>query len=715
MRAVWVDWTFMTARPLGLALPHTSPGNADHAGKVSDSLRRGRTERIQAQRSRWAITGIVLVLLAVSGFAVWSSQVTANVAARAATSGSVSQNFGEAASAVAAEESLERKYRLEPRADVLESYNDTANRAVEALNRARAEGTQDQKNLVDRVLMLHQGYRASVHRMFRAVDDGDTAEIVRLDSREINPPFGEIEKLVNDEAAAERNVASAHIASLQRLERITRTLTPSVFFVGLLLVAWLASISRGYRKLLDAERTGALHASMHDSLTGLPNRTLLAERFDTALEDGARTGSATGLLLIDLDRFKEINDTFGHHYGDELLSQIGPRLRAHVREGDTIARLGGDEFAVLLPDVGDLATATVIAGALQVALERSFQVEGVGLDVEASIGIALSGEHGDDATTLLRHVDIAMYVAKSQNLGVFAYDSDSDGHSPERLALLGELRRAIENRELCLHYQPKVRISTGEVIGAEALVRWEHPTRGMIFPDDFIPIAEHTGLIRPLTTYVLAAALAQVKVWSDAGRALPIAVNLSARNLLDDGLPRQVAELLTAHDLPASLLKLEVTESAIMADPPGAARLLRELADLGVEISIDDFGAGYTSLGQLKNLPVTEFKIDKSFVMNMNRDASDAMIVQSVVDLGHNLGLTIVAEGVEHADALAQLSAYGCDAAQGYHLCRPVPAEAFYEWLTNYRAVRVGGHSLAKRAAIAKSRVAPGRADASCS
>ena len=590
---------------------------------------------------------------------------------------------------MAAEESLERMYRLEPGADVLASYNAAATDAIESLKRARAAGTAEQKSLVDRVVVLHQAYRASVHRVFRAVDDGDVAEVLRLDSEEVDPSFGVIEKLVNDEAAAERAVAAAHIESLQRLENLTRTLTPSVFVVGLLLVALLTSITRGYRRLLESERAAALHNSLHDALTGLPNRDLLAYRLDMALGRDALVKSTTGLLLIDLDRFKEINDTFGHHYGDELLSQIGPRLRTHVQEGDTIARLGGDEFAVLLPNVGDLATATVIAGALQGALETSFQVEGVDLDVEASIGIALSGVHGDDATTLLRHVDIAMYVAKGQNLGVFAYDPEADGHSPGRLALLGELRRAIEKGELLLHFQPKVRISTGEVIGAEALVRWDHPTRGMVFPDDFIPIAEHTGLIGPLTTFVLTAALAQAKKWSDAGRPLPIAVNLSARNLLDEGLPRQVAELLRAHDLPASLLKLEVTESAIMADPPGAARLLRELADLGVEVSIDDFGAGYTSLGQLKNLPITEFKIDRSFVMNMNQDASDALIVHSVVDLGHNLGLTIVAEGVENADALAQLSAYGCDVAQGYYLCRPIPAQAFDEWLAEYANGRV--------------------------
>jgi diguanylate cyclase (GGDEF)-like protein len=627
---------------------------------------------------------MVLVLLSVSVFAVWSSLVTANAAASAATSSLVSHEFGQAALAVAAEESLESTYRLEPGADVLASFDAASKEADDALKRASIAGTPAQKDLVDRVLLLHQAYRASVHRLFKAVDKGDLNTVLHLDSSEVDPEFVMIEKLVGDEATAERSMATVHIESLQQVERVTRWLTPSVFVIGLVLVALLAWVTHGYRKLLDAERAGALHDSLHDALTGLPRWSLMADRLDREIEGNSRSGSKTGLLLIDLDRFREINDTFGHGYGNALLAQMGPRLRAHVRDGDMIARLGGDEFAVLLPDVGDRATAVVVADALQRALEPPFQVEGVDLDVTASIGIVLSGEHGDDASTLLRRVDIAMYVAKGQNLGVFVYDPEADGHSPGRLALLGELRRAVENDELFLHFQPQVSIGTGEVIGAEALVRWRHPTRGIMSPDDFVPLAERTGLIGPLTSFVLKAAVIQAKAWSDAGRPLPVAVNLSVRNLSDEDLPRQVGALLRAYQVSAALLKLEVTESAIMFDPVGAGRVLRQLAELGIDISIDDFGAGYTSLGQLKSLPVTEFKIDKSFVMNMNKDASDALIVRTVVDLGHNLGLTIVAEGVENAAALQQLAAYGCDAAQGYYLSRPVAADAFDDWRFAY-------------------------------
>jgi EAL domain-containing protein (putative c-di-GMP-specific phosphodiesterase class I) len=290
---------------------------------------------------------------------------------------------------------------------------------------------------------------------------------------------------------------------------------------------------------------------------------------------------------------------------------------------------------------------------------------------------------GDTAEILLQRADVAMYVAKQQNLGTFAYSPDVDGNSLERLSLLGELRRGLDRGELVLYYQPKVSLSTGTVVGVEALVRWNHPGRGLVMPDEFIPLAEHTGLIAPLTRYVLDAALAQVRVWRDAGRPLPVAVNLSARNLLDDQLADQVLELLHQHGVPASMLELEVTETAIMTQPLRALRLLCQLRDQGVRLSVDDFGSGYTSLAQLTTLPVTEIKVDRSFVLTMNSDPSNALIVHSVIELAHNLGLTAVAEGVETAEVLVRLADFGCDVAQGYHLARPMPAADFDLWYAN--------------------------------
>jgi len=481
-------------------------------------------------------------------------------------------------------------------------------------------------------------------------------------------------------SAVEVRIAGRH--GVRTLDVSVEDLTDELSVGGLVLTAYDVTD----RLALQREM---VHRALHDPLTGLPNRTLLADRCGQALRADVRIGTRAGLLLFGLDRFKEINGTLGHHYGDELLTQVGARLTGAVRVVDTVARLGGDEFAVLLPDVGTVANARIVAAKLRAALETPFHVEGVDLDVEASVGVVLAGEHGRDATTLLQRVDVAMHVAKTQNLGVFTYDPAVDGYSPAKLALLGELRRALDRGELVLYFQPQVNISTGDVVGAEALVRWQHPDRGLVFPDEFIPLAEHTGLIGPLTRHILDTALAQARTWSDAGRSLTVSVNLSARNLLDEGLPDQVAELLVAHGVAPALLELEVTETAIMTDPVQAQRVLERLAALGIRISIDDFGVGYTSLGQLKNLPVSELKIDRSFVMTMTQDPSNALIVRSVAHLGHNLGFTLVAEGVETEQILTALAGLGCDVAQGYHLSRPITAAAFDVWCAGRRITSI--------------------------
>lgn len=432
------------------------------------------------------------------------------------------------------------------------------------------------------------------------------------------------------------------------------------------------------------------HQATHDALTGLPNRRLLADRFSQALGLDARNGTSTGLLLVDLDRFKEVNDAFGHHFGDELLQQVGIRIVSTLRDIDTVARLGGDEFAVLLPNAGELADAEGVAARLLAALEAPFRVRGVDLNVEASVGIVISGCHGSDMITLMQHADIAMYVAKTQKLRSYVYHPQADGHSAVKLSLLGDLHRALGRGELLLHYQPKIRINSGDVTGAEALVRWQHPEHGLLKPADFIPLAEQTGLIEPLSRYVLSAAISQARAWIEVGRPLTISVNLSARNLLHAGLPDVIGELLAQHGVPASALELEITESALMSQLEDARRLLGRLAAMGIRISIDDFGAGYTSLGQLIALSVTELKIDRSFVLAMTENQAHATIVRSVIDLGHNLGLTIVAEGVETQQALLTLGAFGCDLAQGYYLCPPLPQGDFDAWCAGKRIALEG-------------------------
>jgi len=633
------------------------------------------------RRSRYASVALVAVLLGVSVFAVWSSQATGAAATRAIVASGLSDDYANAADAVGREESLERKYRLEPGPEVQAAYDEAAAEFVAALGQVGRDGGVDDRSFVKDVLIQHESYLKAIDRLFRATDRADTAAALTIDNEEVDPSFGAIETAVVAAADTKHLESLDQLGSLRALEGLTRRLTPLVFLFGLLLAAALASVTNGHRRLLGVERARARHDSLHDALTGLPNRTLLADRFGQALRADERSGTSTGLLLIDLDRFKEINDTFGHHYGDELLAQVGPRLSARLRDVDTVARLGGDEFAVLLPEVSSLEAAVAVAIKLRASMETSFRVLGVDLDVEASVGVVMSGEHGQDATTLLQRADIAMYVAKTQGQGVSAYDPDLDEHTPAKLALLGDLRRALDNHELVVHYQPKIAISTGDVVGVEALVRWQHPQHGLVFPDDFIPMAEHTGLIGALTRRVLDTALGQVRLWVDAGQPLTVSVNLSARNLLDERLPEIVAGLLATHGVAADLLELEVTESALMTEPVRAQRLLEELSALGVRIAIDDFGAGYTSLGRLKTLPVNELKIDKSFVMTMCEDISNDLIVHSVIDLGHNLGLSIVAEGVENEQTLAALKEYGCDLAQGYHFGRPLAPDAFAGWL----------------------------------
>jgi diguanylate cyclase (GGDEF)-like protein len=426
------------------------------------------------------------------------------------------------------------------------------------------------------------------------------------------------------------------------------------------------------------------HQALHDALTHLPNRVLLHDRLQSAISAAVRGRGSVALLVMDLDRFKEVNDTFGHQCGDLLLGQVGQRLRGSLRELDTIARLGGDEFAILLP-MATVDEAARTANRLISALQEPFAVGGLHLELDASIGIALAPDHGADADTLLRRADVAMYVAKRGNTGWAIYDADQDQHSPARLALVGELRRAIDGNELSLHYQPKVTYKASRVTCVEALVRWNHPQHGMLSPDQFVPIAEQTGLIRPLSRWVLEAAIRQSSEWWQEGLDIAVSVNLSMRNLHDPEIVDMIEELLTRWGVPAARLIVEITESSLMADAARAMEVLTRLRQMGVGISIDDFGTGYSSLAYLKRLPVDELKIDKSFVLHMAHDENDHAIVRSTIGLAHDLGLSVVAEGVEDEAAWELLTALGCDVAQGYFVSRPLPANELRRWLATSR------------------------------
>jgi diguanylate cyclase (GGDEF)-like protein len=437
----------------------------------------------------------------------------------------------------------------------------------------------------------------------------------------------------------------------------------------------LMAVHRGSRQAVQNE-----HQALHDALTGLPNRVLFKDRVSQAIESARRKGSGVVVMLMDLDHFKEINDTLGHHHGDRLLELIGQRLEGVLRAGDTVARLGGDEFAVCLPAARDTAYAQDVAEKCLRALRTPFEIDGLDLEVGASIGIACFPDHGDEVETLVQRADIAMYVAKTDRGGAELYRSEQDRHSVERLALVTELRRAIEKDELVLHFQPKVDVSTGRLVGAEALTRWEHPTRGIVMPDEFVPVAEATGLITPMTTHVLRAAIRRIAQWQSHGLELSVAVNLSARSFLDGGFVDEIPSILEEYGVDPSLLALEITESMIVGDPQRARSVLDDLAAMGITLAIDDFGTGYSSLAYLKQLPVHEIKIDKSFVLGMAHDVSDETIVRSIIDLAHNLGLRAVAEGVEDEMVLARLSELGCDVAQGYHISRPLTGELIERW-----------------------------------
>ena len=422
--------------------------------------------------------------------------------------------------------------------------------------------------------------------------------------------------------------------------------------------------------------------ALHDSLTGLPNRVLFQLKLAEAIAEASAANGGLAVMLMDLDHFKEVNDTLGHHFGDMLLAEIGPRLATVLRPGDMMARLGGDEFGVLLPNLPDESVAVRIAERLAEELERPITVEGLALDVSGSIGIALYPEHSHNGETLLRRADVSMYAAKEAGGGFEVYNRDLDRDSPARLALISHVRPALERGEFVLFYQPKVRLSDGRVAGAEALIRWEHPELGLVPPDEFIPLVEKTVLLRPLTAFVLEESMRQWREWADRGVRLQIAVNISVRSLLDNHLPDQVAEILERFKVPPAFLKLELTESFLMADSGRSTGVLDALSEVGVNLSIDDFGTGYSSLSHLKRLPIQEIKIDRSFVMNMMVDANDTMIVRATVELGKNLGLQVVAEGVEDRETWDTLAAFGCDEAQGYFFSRPIPADEFWRWLS---------------------------------
>jgi diguanylate cyclase (GGDEF)-like protein len=637
--------------------------------------------------SRAAASGLGLVLVVVCSAAlVISQRLGAQI--EVAGNASLDDDLFHDAQYVASHEQLQLTiYRLEGRPAALEAYRSSAGELDDIVGRAVAldaveggDGSDDTAVLRE-LLEVHGRFRAEAETVIGHLERGDRATAESIALARVDPLADQILGELHELEIEHDRATDAAMADIREDGRLLRLGTPIALLLTIVLLLGLWWVTHTHSRAVKRQ-------TLHDALTGLPNRALFGDRAAQALHAAVRRGDQPVVMMLDLDRFKEVNDTLGHHAGDALLLQVADRLVASLRPTDTVARFGGDEFAVLLPAGGhDLGTE--IAGRIVRALEPAFTVDGVSIGVEASIGIATAdarpagpGVVEDQVEDLLRQADTAMYIAKSERCGFSHYAAgDAGSNTTEHLSLLSELREALEHDQLVLHYQPKVSADTGALTGVEALVRWEHPTRGMIPPDRFIPLAEGTTLIHRLTDVVLTRALRFARGWLDEGVRVPVSVNVSARTLLDRDFPARVADRLEAAGVPAELLGLEITESTIMLDPDRALAILRELREMGIHISVDDFGTGYSSMAYLKLLPVNELKVDRSFVRHMAGDREDAMLVQSAIDLGHNLGLSVVAEGVEDGATLVALQRLGADDVQGYYLGRPMPEEAMREWM----------------------------------
>jgi diguanylate cyclase (GGDEF)-like protein len=578
------------------------------------------------------------------------------------------------------------------------------------------------RNVLGEAKQLLQSERASAAFL---APDGSLVARARLDAndrltRSEEPPSGDdtwvIEQVIGSgrPLLLPRNTREPAgrrwLAAYGMREAVVVPLAGSEGTLGLLVVSDRLGVIRTFDKedvllletvanhagvaLRNGELIGRLrHDALHDALTGLPNRAYLQRALATSLDEvaGGRV-SGSAVMILDLDEFKAVNDTLGHQHGDALLVEVGARLCSAVGNAGTVVRLGGDEFAVLLPDTADEERVLRIGRRMLRALEQSIALDGLEVEVGASVGIALAPAHATDPAALLKRADLAMYDAKTSTRSLRLYEPDLHNQSPRRLTFVSELRSALQNGDVQVHVQPKARLDSGEVVGVEALVRWEHPELGWVPPDEFVPVAERSGLIGPLTTRVLGGALAACALWREAGHDLAVAVNLSARSLHDADLVEEVDRLLRRHGVPAERLTLEVTEGSVMADPTRAVAVLHELRDLGVRLSVDDFGTGYSSLSYLQRLPVQEVKIDRSFVTGLSTESENVAIVRAIIDLGRHLGLDVVAEGVEDAATWELLTSMHCDLVQGWHLARAMPPGDLPGWLrTRSKAAGHGG------------------------
>lgn len=549
-----------------------------------------------------------------------------------------------------------------------------------SLARAKLEEistTPEEKKIFSRIRNLTSEAQPEVQKLMEMGLQGSNPDLFK----EIRNKAVPMQRLISAQVDALIKLQQSQpVGAVKEAKSSSASAFNAVLWIGGITIVLTVLIGLFVTRRVAGQAKVLNHQALHDELTGLPNRTLFHDRLEQAIQRAQREGHAFAIILMDLDRFKEVNDTMGHDVGDMLLQEVARRLRNTVRNSDTVARLGGDEYIIILENISQPYVQRVIDKLLK-TLDRPFMLQDQAIDISASMGIANYPEHGETAIALTQRADVAMYAAKQGHSGFAMYSEAQEHSSRAALTLKSELRHAIKHDELVLHYQPKIDHTTGLVMGVEALVRWQHPKRGFLTPDKFIPDMEQTGLMGPLTRWVLAKAIFQCAALHKAGILISMAVNFSARNLHDKHLTYEIATLLERADLRPEYLVLEITESAVMADPVFGLEILNQFDKMGVTLAIDDFGTGYSSLAYLSKLPMNEIKIDKSFVLTMMQDPQASVIVRSTIELGHNLGLKVVAEGVETQEVWDLLTEWGCDTAQGYYMSRPLPEEKLVQWL----------------------------------
>jgi diguanylate cyclase (GGDEF)-like protein len=626
--------------------------------------------------NRWVGVALAVVLLALAGAAMLGSWQQAVIVRAVAAGDARVDTYYRVDSLAAQQVAVLHEALLAPTGHARETMAMVRARALGELRAVCASEPQaEHREEVTRLIGWHRRLGAVMERYLGQLDRGRTVSARALLTNRITPAAQALRSHVGQLAEEHAFEHAQTVAAAKRKSRLLQWGTALTFLVGLVILGALGCSARAHRVKVERMAT-------RDALTGLLNRSGFQHRAELIFRRSKTEPAALPtVLMIDLDGFKDVNDSLGHHAGDLLLAMVASRLRGCLRSQDVLARVGGDEFAVLITDT-DPAVGEGAAGRITQALNRPFILDGVTVDIEASVGIA-TAEDGRNLSTVLRQADTAMYAAKEHRLGFTRFDPQQTHVSANRLALLGDLRRALDTDQITLHFQPKVSLDTGELIGAEALARWHHPTRGLLGPDQFVGVLENSSLIHHFTTRVLQMALEQARAWRDAGHSIPVAVNVSTRNLLDKDFPDTIAHALASARVPGHSLCIEITENTLMARPERAIELLGRIRALGVRTAIDDFGTGYSSMGYLKVLPIDEIKVDRSFVRDMAADDSNRVLVESAIDLGHNLGLAVVAEGVEDDATLALLHRIGCDGAQGYYLSLPLAADDFASYLAH--------------------------------